>query len=98
MNVLTSKSNTDSATIISTITKLGLLKSSKASSLLIEKLNGYIAKNLTENESKVVSTIIDALENIGGENACNSLVRFEVNCNNKDLALKARKAANKICR
>lgn len=98
LNVLNSKNITDNQTIISTISNLGLLKSSKASLLLIDKLNSFIARELSENEIQVVSSIIDALENIGGEDACNSLVKFEVNCNKNDLALKARKAANKICK
>ncbi|MGB8952608.1 MAG: hypothetical protein WCC06_08065 [Candidatus Aminicenantales bacterium] len=98
LNIISAKNNTDFSSTISTISNLGLLKSSKASPILIEKLNGFIAKELNENETKEVTAIIEALENIGGEDACNSLVKFEVNCSNNDLVLKARKAANKICR
>lgn len=98
LNILSSKTDIDFITTLSTISNLGLLKSSKASPMLIEKLNGFVAKVLTENDTKEVSAIIEALENIGGENACNSLVKFEVNCSNNDLVLKAKKAANKICR
>lgn len=98
LSILSSNTKADTTTTLSTITNLGLLKSSKASSILIEKLNGFVAKSLTNNDVKEVSAIIDALENIGGVEACNSLVKFEVNCNNVDLSLKAKKAANKICR
>ncbi len=97
LKILSNKNNIDFSTIISTISNLGLLKSSKASPILIEKLNNFIAKELNENETKEVTAIIEALENTGGEDACNSLVKFEVNCSNNDLVLKARKAANKIC-
>lgn len=98
LNILTSKKNTQYATIVSTISNLGLLKSSKALPLLIEKLDGYMAKDLNDDEVKEVKSIIAALENIGKESACNSLVKFEVNSTNNELALKAKKAADKICR
>ena len=91
--------DSDQYEISEAIDNLGKLKSNKSKSVLIDRLMNFnTRKEILDQETlSEINSIIKALENIGGEEACNSLVLLEVRSRDVQVKKMARKAANRIC-
>lgn len=96
INMLENQERYQDSQIMAAIDYLGKLKSQKAKPLLIMRLNS-IKSDLDKKDIELIMHMIGALGNIGGSDACSTLVNFEINCNNSQLKQEAHKVADRIC-